>query len=150
MFTADNWGQLVFVLPLVYAHTIVLIAAILGPIRQIFKLQSQSRLGDPGALTSKGLFLQSLAFSLAGLSLLWRFYPGSWLWESHPEWQENNTLFARVFVGHREWYRMSGWMTLDFLIVALGQALIGIFAKRMQKKKHSSTDEEAEQQLLLL
>ncbi|CAK1365520.1 unnamed protein product [Cercospora beticola] len=76
-FTADNWGQLVFVLPLVYAHPIVLIAAILGPIRQIFKLQSQSRLGDPGALTSKGLFLQSLAFSLAGLSLLWRFYPGS-------------------------------------------------------------------------
>ncbi|GIZ48151.1 hypothetical protein CKM354_001122400 [Cercospora kikuchii] len=150
VFTADQWGQLVFMLPLVYAHPIVLIAAILGPIRQIFKMRHQPRPDELRALCPQGLLLQAPAFSLVGLSLLWRFYPGSWLWESHPEWRENNTIFVRIFVGLREWYRMTGWFTVDFLIIAFGQALVGYVAwKKQKQKKATSADEEVERQPLL-
>lgn len=45
---------------------------------------------------------------------------------------------------------MTGWFTVDFLIIAFGQALVGYLAWKEQKqKKATSADEEVERQPLL-
>ncbi|SMQ45154.1 unnamed protein product [Zymoseptoria tritici ST99CH_3D7] len=94
----------------------------IGVLAFIAQARETFRHHGSGSLSVRGLFMQAAVFSLVGISFMFRLKLPAENWKYYLP----NVL--------REWYWLVGWATLNNLIFALAQGVLGWILVRQQKE----------------